>query len=141
MENNIVSLKISEDMINGIVSKQIQQAIVKELGSAEEYMEALISAALHQKVSIDGKVSRYSSDNKYDYLDIMLKEKIQETAKVALQEYIKENADKLKDALKKELEKTSTKNELVKTFVEGASKAFEYSWRFNCNVRLTADND
>ena len=141
MENNIVSLKISEDMINGIVSKQIQQAIVKELGSTEEYMEALISAALHQKVSIDGKVSRYSSDNKYDYLDIMLKEKIQETAKVALQEYIKENADKLKDALKKELEKTATKNELVKMFIGGVSKAFEYSWRFDCNVKFTADND
>jgi hypothetical protein len=141
MENNIVSLKISEDMVKEIVSKQIQQAIVKELGSAEAYMEALISAALHQKVSIDGKVSRYSSDNKYDYLDIMLKEKIQETAKVALQEYIKENADKLKDALKKELEKTSTKNELVKTFVEGASKAFEYSWRFNCNVKFASNND
>lgn len=141
MENNIVSLKISEDMINGIVSKQIQQAIVKELGNAEEYMGALISAALHQKVSIDGKVSHYSSENKYDYLDIMLKEKIRETAKVALQEYIKENADKLKDALKKELEKTATKNELVKTFIEGASKAFGYSWRFNCDVKFASNND
>ena len=141
MENNIVSLKISEDMINGIVSKQIQQAIVKELGNAEEYMEALISAALHQKVSKSGEISRYDSENKYDYLDIMLKKKIQETAKVALQEYIKENADKLKDALKKELEKTATKNELVKMFVEGASKAFEYSWRFNCDVRFASNND
>ena len=141
MENNIVSLKISEDMINRIVSKQIQQAIVKELGNAEEYMEALISVALHQKVSEHGVVSKYSSDNKYDYLDIMLKEKIQEAAKEALQEYIKENTDKLKDALKKELEKTATESELVKMFIESASKAFEYSWRFNCNVRFTADND
>ncbi len=141
MENNIVSLKISEDMINGIVSKQIQQAIVKELGSAEEYMEALISAALHQKVSQSGEISRYNSENKYDYLDLLLKKKIQEAAKEALQEYIKENADKLKDALKKELEKTATKNELVKMFIEGASKAFEYSWRFDCNVKFTASND
>lgn len=141
MENNIVSLKISEGMINGIVSKQIQQAIVKELGSAEEYMEALISAALHQKVSISGEISRYNSENKYDYLDLLLKKKIQEAAKEALQEYIKENTDKLKDALKKELEKTSTKNELVKMFIEGASKAFEYSWRFNCDVRFASNND
>lgn len=141
MENNIVSLKISEDMINGIVSKQIQQAIVKELGNAEEYMEALISVALHQKVSEHGVVSKYNSENKYDYLDLLLKKKIQEAAKEALQEYIKENTDKLKDALKKELEKTSTKNELVKTFVEGASKAFEYSWRFNCDVKFASNNN
>lgn len=141
MENNIVSLKISEDMINGIVSKQIQQAIVKELGNAEEYMEALISAALHQKVSERGVVSNYSSENKYDYLDLLLKKKIQEAAKEALQEYIKENADKLKDSLKKELEKTATKNELVKMFIEGASKAFEYSWRFNCDVKFASNND
>jgi histone H3/H4 len=140
MENTMLSLKISEDMVKEIVSKQIQQAIVKELGNAEEYMEALISAALHQKVSQSGEISRYNSENKYDYLDLLLKKKIQEAAKEALQEYIKENTDKLKDALKKELEKTSTKNELVKTFVEGASKAFEYSWCFNCDVKFSKDD-
>ncbi len=136
MENNIVSLKISEDMINGIVSKQIQQAIVRELGNTEEYMEALISAALHQKVSSNGQVSKYSYDNKHDYLDILLKNKIQEAAKDALKEYIAENAELLKVALKNELEKTATKNELVKTFVDGATKAFACGWGFRCDVNF-----
>lgn len=136
MENNIVSLKISEDMINGIVSKQIQQAIVRELGNTEEYMEALISAALHQKVSSNGQVSKYSYDNKHDYLDILLKNKIQEAAKDALKEYIAENAELLKVALKNELEKTATKNELVKTFVDGATKAFACEWGFRCDVNF-----
>ena len=136
MENNIVSLKISEDMINGIVSKQIQQAIVRELGKTEEYMEALISAALHQKVSSNGQVSKYSHENKYDYLDILLKNKIQEAAKDALKEYIAENAELLKVALKNELEKTATKNELVKTFVDGATKAFACGWGFRCDVNF-----
>jgi hypothetical protein len=141
MEENIVSLKIGEDMIKGIVSKQIQQAIVRELGNADEYMQALIGAALHQKVSVNGTVSSYSSENKFDYLDVLLKKQIQETAKEALQKYIKENSELLKTALKKELEKTATKNELVKTFIEGASKAFECNWRFGCDVKFTPNND
>lgn len=140
MENTMLSLKIGEDMVKEIVSKQIQQAIVKELGNAEEYMEALIRVALHQKVSEHGTVSNYSSENKYDYLDVLLKKKIQEAAREALQEYIKENTDKLKAALKKELEKTATKDELVKTFIDGASKAFEYSWRFGCDVKFSKDD-
>jgi hypothetical protein len=134
MENNMMSLNVNEEMIKSIVSQQMKQAIVRELGNTEEYMQALISLALHQKVSSSGNISTYESDNKYDYLDVLLKNHIQDAAKEALQEYIKENSDVLKQALKAELEKTATKNELVKMFVEGASKAFEYSWRFDCKV-------
>ena len=134
MEQNMMSLKISEDMIKGIVSQQIQQAIVRELGNAEEYMQALIAVALHQKVTSTGTVSNYSSDNKFDYLDILLKKEIQKAADEALKEYIKANTDVLRVALRKELEKTATKDELVKMFVEGASKAFGCSWNFSCNV-------
>ncbi len=136
MENNMMSLKISEDMIKGIVSQQIEQAIVRELGNSEEYMRALISLALHQKVSSSGSVSHYPSDNKFDYLDMLLKEQIQTAAKKALEEYIKENTDILKQALRKELEKESAKNKLVETFIEGTSRAFEYSWNFECNVNF-----
>ena len=75
MSNELVSLNISEDMIQGIVSKQIQQAIVRELGNTDQYVEALVASALHQKVSSSGDVSRYSGDNRYDFLDILLKKK------------------------------------------------------------------
>ena len=43
---------------------------------------------LHQKISKDGTVSRYDSDNKYDYLDVLLR-KIYKAADEALKEYIK----------------------------------------------------
>ena len=67
-------------MIKDVVSKQIQQAIVRELGNTQEYMEALVGNALHQKISKDGTVSRYDSDNKYDYLDVLLRKNIQESS-------------------------------------------------------------
>lgn len=141
MNSELVSLNVSETMIKDIVSKQIQQAIVRELGNAEEYMSALVKNALHEKVSSTGKVSNYSSDNKYDYLDILLKNNIQEAAKKALQEYIEENSDLLKTALKKELEKEANRSALVGAFINGASKAFEYSWNFNCNVKFEKGSD
>ena len=134
MDKDMVSLKINDDMIKGIVSKQMQQAIVKELGNAEEYMEALIATALHQQVTSNGDISNYARDNKYDYLDVLLKKEIQKAAKNALEEYIKENTELLKEAMKKELTKTASKNMLVNTFIEGATKAFKSSWGFNCNV-------
>jgi hypothetical protein len=141
MENTMLSLKISEDMVKEIVSKQIQQAIVKELGNAEEYMEALVNTALHQKVSSNGSVGNYSSDNKFDYLDLLLKKNVQEAASAAMKEYITENTDKLKAALRLELEKTATKDKLVETFVNGAVDAFACRWNFSCIVSFATPKD
>ena len=123
--DQLLSSREEAELLNNIIA-----------GNTEEYMEALISAALHQKVSSNGQVSKYSYDNKHDYLDILLKNKIQEAAKDALKEYIAENAELLKVALKNELEKTATKNELVKTFVDGATKAFACEWGFRCDVNF-----
>ena len=137
----MLSLKISEDMVREIVSKQIQQAIVKELGNAEEYMGAIINVALHQKVSSSGSLSTYSPDNKYDYLDIVLKNNVQEATKKAIREFIEENSEKLKCALKKELEKSATKDKLVDTFINGAVNTFTNSWSFNCNVNFVTPKE
>ena len=141
MDNSMVSLKISEDMVQAVISKQLQSAIIAQLGNAEQYMAALISAALHQKVDSNGRVDSYAGNNKYDYLDILLKEKIREAAKGAIQEYVKENQEILKQALKKELEKTATKNKLVETFVDGATKAFACNWGFKCDVKFANPED
>lgn len=141
MVNDLMTLNISEEMIKGIVSKQVQQAIVRELGNSEDYMCALVASALHQKVSKEGSVSSYSSDNKFDYLDVLLSKEIQKAANEAIKEYIKENSELLKTSLKKELSKTATKDELVKTFIDGASKCFNSSWNFRCDVAFKPSED
>jgi hypothetical protein len=141
MTNDLVSLNISETMIKEIVSKQIQQAIVRELGNTEEYMQALVGAALHQKVSEKGTLSNYSSDNKFDYLDIMLRNRIQEAARKAFNEYPEENSELLKTALKKELSETAKKDALVNAFIDAASKGFGSVWNFKCDVHFLKRED
>lgn len=137
MENNLMTLNLSEDMIKGIVDKQIQQAIVKQLGNAEEYMEGLISSALHQKVDSSGKISQYSSYNKYDYLDIALKKNIRIAVDEAIKEWIKENQELLKKQLKKHMSKDETKNQFIDAFTNGLTNCFESSYRINCAVSFT----
>ena len=54
-DNKIVSMSIDPELVKNIVKQQIEQAIVRELGNAEEYMKSLISVALNHKVDSSGK--------------------------------------------------------------------------------------
>lgn len=136
MNEELATIKISDDLIKTIVSKQIQQAIVKSLGNAEEYMEALVANALHRKVDYSGKVSNYNSDNKFDFLDVLLKKEIGESAQEAIREYIAENKEKLKSALKKEMKKPKFTEQILNAFASGAADALDniYSFHIQCDL-------
>lgn len=136
METEMVSLKLDKDMIQAVISKQIQHAIVQQLGNPEEYMEALIKNALHQKVDYKGKVSIYSSDNKYDYLDITLKEQVRTAVDEAIQEWIKEHKTVLKQQLSKHMQKEKVRDQFLNSFIDGFEKCFSTSYRLYCDIKF-----
>ena len=72
-ENNLLSLKIDDSVIKPIVEKQIQAAIVTAIGNKEDLIDSLVKTALHQKVNSNGNIGSYSSDNKFDFLDMVVK--------------------------------------------------------------------
>lgn len=87
MSDNIVSMKIDETIVKECVKKQIEQAIVRELGDAEEYMASLISLALNHKVDADGKFTTASYE-KRTYLEYLFNKTITDAAKKAFEEYM-----------------------------------------------------
>jgi DNA-binding protein YbaB len=133
MENSLASISIDKDLVKGIVEKQIQAAIVEAMGDPKKYMEAMVHMALHQKVDRTGKVSSYSSDNKYDYIDKVLEAAISEAANEAVKVWIKVNAESMKEALIIELDKEATKNAIIQALIASAVNSFN-EWKFNCTV-------
>lgn len=135
-----LNMEINDDVVKTIFSSALNQAVFEAMGDKEKYIEALINSAFQQKVDSSGKVSSYSRENKYVWLDIVVKKTIQEAAEESIKEYLEENKELLKLAVKEEMEKEENKSALVNSFVKGATNTFDYNYRFNASVDIKPDS-
>lgn len=136
MSGSMINLGINEDMVKPILEKQIQAAIMANIGNVDQLFEMAIKKALSVKVNQDGNVSNYSSDNKYDFLEALTGNAIRRAATDAIREYVNENQETLKTVLKKEMEKKANQSKLIEAFVEAATKSFDYRYNFNASVSI-----
>jgi hypothetical protein len=136
MKNEMVNLTIDESMVKSVLEKQIQSAILANLGSEEELLRKMISLAFKQKVNREGKVGSYSSENKYDFLEALSGKAIRDASEEAMKEFLTEKKDVLKKKLVSEMSKQKNQKAIVDAFLKSALDNFDCSWRFSCDVRL-----
>ncbi len=129
----LISMNVDNTVITDVLNKQIQTAIIRELDKMPELMDSIISIAMKQKVNESGNVSNYNGDNKYDFIEIVSRKAIQEQAKVALQEWVDENKDKIKDSLKKVLTKNADNiaGHMVHSMVENVKNGYNIQVSLN----------
>jgi len=137
MGNEMMSLQINQDMVKPILEKQIQAAIMANIGDPEQLIGKVVTVALSQKVNKEGRVDSYSSYNTYDYLEILTGQAIREAAKDALKEWLADNQELLKVAVTKELNKPARLKSIVGAFADAAENSFNCDWRFNCDIKFT----
>jgi hypothetical protein len=135
MENKMVSLKVDETMVSSILAKQIQAAIVQQLGSQDELIAQAVKVALSQKVNHEGKVDDYSSYNKYDFLEILAKS-IREAAKAALQEWLAENSKKIRKAVLEELKTPSRQRSIATAYADAIKYSPTNKFNISCNIEF-----
>lgn len=141
MSANMINLEINENVVKPILEKQIQAAILANIGNPEELIQKVVSTALSQKVDSDGRVSRYSGDNKYDYLDVLTTKSIQKAAEEALRDWLEENSQLVKEAVIKELNKPARQHSIAKAFADAVESSLQCSWRFGCDISFIKRDD
>lgn len=134
MKTDMVSLQINEEMVKPILEKQIQAAVMAGIGNPEQLIQKVVSVALSHKVDKNGDVSRYSSDNTHDYLDVLVGKTIREAANSALTEWLAENKTLVKEMVIKEMSKPARQKTLVAAFADAVEKSFSCKWNFQCDV-------
>lgn len=136
MKESLVNLTISEDMVAPIVEKQLQAAVLAQLGNPEELIAKTVALALREKVNNQGEVSRYSYENTRDFVEVITVNAIHEAARTTLKAWLAENSQILKQKLIAELNKPGRRESIVAAFAEAAENAFRCSWSFQCNVQF-----
>ena len=136
MNENMVSLKVDETMVSSILEKQIQAAIVQQLGSQDDLIAQAVKVALSQKVNHEGKIDDYSSYNKYDFLEVLAGKSIREAAKVALQEWLAENSGKIRAAVLEELKTPSRQRSIAVAYADAIEHSLTNRWNMSCNIEF-----
>ena len=131
---NMINFGINENMVKPIIEKQMQAAILANIGNAEELIGKVVSHALNQKVDRNGDLSRYNSENNYNYLEVLTTKAIQEASKEALKDWLKENSQLVKAMVIKEMNDPKRQDSLVKAFADAVEESLKVSWRFDCRV-------
>jgi len=125
-----VDIKISESLIKGIIESKVQTAITEALSKDKGVVERVVASALTMMVGEDCNVSKYSSDNKYTFLDALCRKLIREAALVAVQKWAEDRKEVLEREFLHQLQTKKVSNLMVRACVDGLIDATKNKWRF-----------
>lgn len=118
-----MKFEVEKEMVEPIIRDQIAAAIVAQIGNPTELIKKMVHLALSQKVNREAEVSRYSSDNRYSFVEALTAKAIREAAREALERIISAHQSEIEDAVVRELRRSPRKTAaaLVAGFVDAAS--------------------
>ena len=135
MSGEIVSLKVDPSVVTSVLEKRIQAAIVAQLGDEDELIGHAVRLALSEKVDRKGSsTSRYDSDLRYDFLEVLTTNSIQEAAKAALMEWLEQNKALIRKAVLEELDSPERQKSIAKAYADAIETSLSSSWRMDCNI-------
>lgn len=138
MSNNIMGLdlKIDEKYIGEIVNNVVKSSIVEALGAKDELVHTAIRTMLMTKVDKNGKVSSYSSDNKFNLIDYYVHSTVTTLCKEMALEIIQENRESIKKELKKQLSSERSIEAFTKSMIDSTVENLNNEWRPSITVEF-----
>ena len=137
-----VNVQISKELIKPVIEAKIQAAIISELRNIDDLIPKFVEAALvRYKVNEKGEQDKYSSYNKYSFIEAMCQRTIQQAAKDAFAEFIQERQPQIKAEFMKILQTQKHQKAVVKAMVDGLVGCVEKSWRFVFDAKFETMRD
>ena len=134
MENNMMSLSISKEMLTPVIEQQVKAMMATILGGQEQIVDKVIKNILETKVDSDGRPSSYSSGK--TYFEWLLKDEITKAVKELIVEEMKSKVSNIKKAIKKQIQSESGATVIADALLNGLNRTCENSWRSTFKIEL-----
>lgn len=123
---------IPNSVLEPYIKAAVSTAIASALGEGTTLVEKAVQAALTQKVSSNGAVSPHSYDNRYDLVELVATNKVQEIAR----QVITKMAEGMRPAIEKSVTAHLQKrnNVIAAALVDGLIGSLKTTW--NVQVSL-----
>jgi hypothetical protein len=139
MSNPIATVQIDKATVEGIVERQIQAAIVRELdGTKDLLFERIVKDLINSRVNDRGEITK-DSWNKTTLIEFLCREKIKQAASVALDRYFANQAPQIEAAMEKELLKQ--KKIFAKAAVDAMVKSVKSHYKYNFKIEVDENKE
>lgn len=141
--NNIIGLNLDVD--DNYLSQCVEQTVIagisESLNGKNEIVSQLVHDVLNIKVDRNGRVSGYERDNQYTLLEYHVRHAITETTKEEIAKVIEESKPRIAEAIRDELSKKKTMNDMVACFVKAITYNLTNGWRTSIDINFEVNND
>lgn len=131
-----LDLKIDQEAITGVIKQMVNAGIVQALDEKNNIASSIVNQVLSMKVDNEGKVSSYSSYNKYTLLEYYVKQMIKDEAVNVIKEVMEEKREDIRGMIKREMSKKATIDSFYKAFLSGVVDSIDSTYRTTINVSV-----
>ena len=136
-----MSLEISQDYIDNLTKDLLTQSLIETLDAKNTIVEGIVSQILSVKVNDEGRVSSYDRENRYTYLEWLVRKMIKDEIKSVATEVLEEKRNDIRSAIRKEVEKKATMNKFVDAFLSTVTKNLESKYRTEIDINFDFKKD
>jgi|GEM_PF-1927208 len=143
MNNNIVgvNLNVDKDYLQEAVKQTVLMGISESLNGKNEIVSQIVKSVLDTKVDKTGKISSYSSDNKYTLLEVYVNNMLTEVVKEEIKSMIEAKRGECSEIIRKELNKKANINKFVDSFIDSTGKALDATWKTTININYEKNKE
>lgn len=136
--NNLfgLDLKVDNDYIESVVKNMVTMGIMQALDEKNGIACSIVTQILNQKVDDKGKISSYSSDNKFTLLEYYVNTMIRDESVVIMKEVLEEKRVEVRNMIKKEMQKKSTIDSFYNAFFDGVVDNLNSTWNTTIDVNV-----
>lgn len=136
-----MSLEISQEYIDNLTRDLLEQSLIETLDAKNTIVQEIISKVLSCKVDDSGMPSRYSSDNKYTFLEYLVRKMVKEEVLSVTEEVMREKRAEIRASIKKELNKKANLDKFYDAFFSTVMDNLDCRYRTFFDIRFEKEKD
>nr|DAP68302.1 MAG TPA: hypothetical protein [Caudoviricetes sp.] len=135
-----IDLNVDNNYLNEAVKSIVMTGIAETLDK-DKIVNGLVKAVLETKVDEEGRISSYSSDNRYTLLEVYVNNIIREIVKEEMKKLVEEKRTKMQEIIRRELNKRATLDKFVDAFISNNLDNLDSNWKTKISVEYEKDKE
>ena len=135
-----IDLNVDNNYLNEAVKSIVMTGIAETLDK-DKIVNGLVKAVLETKVDKEGRISSYSSDNRYTLLEVYVNNIIREIVKEEMKKLVEEKRTKMQEIIRRELNKRETLDKFVDAFISNNLDNLDSNWKTKISVEYEKDKE
>ena len=135
-----IDLNVDNNYLNEAVKSIVMTGIAETLDK-DKIVNGLVKAVLETKVDKEGRISSYSSDNRYTLLEVYVNNIIREIVKEEMKKLVEEKRTKMQEMIRRELNKRATLDKFVDAFISNNLDNLDSNWKTKISVEYEKDKE